>query len=41
MQALLQSWCLIAPEQALELLDYKYPEQEVRAYAVRCIEKFS
>ena len=41
MHALLQCWPLIPPEQALELLDYKYPENEVREYAVRCLDEFS
>ena len=41
MHALLQSWPHIAPEQALELLDYKYPEKEVREYAVQCLENFT
>ncbi len=41
MHALLQCWPRIAPEQALELLDYKYPEKEVRDYAVQCLENFS
>ena len=38
MQILLQSWPRLDPEQALELLDFTYADQEVRKFAVQCIE---
>ncbi|XP_078374563.1 phosphatidylinositol 4,5-bisphosphate 3-kinase catalytic subunit beta isoform-like isoform X2 [Oculina patagonica] len=38
MQILLQTWPRLEPEQALELLDYTYADQEVRKIAVQCIE---
>lgn len=39
MQILLQSWPRLEPEQALELLDFTYADQEVRKFAMQCIEK--
>lgn len=41
MQILLQTWPMarLDPEQALELLDFTYADQEVRKIAVQCIEK--
>ena len=39
MQILLQTWPKLDPEQALELLDFTYADQEVRKIAVKCIEK--
>ncbi|XP_020608152.1 phosphatidylinositol 4,5-bisphosphate 3-kinase catalytic subunit beta isoform-like [Orbicella faveolata] len=41
MQILLQTWPRLDPEQALELLDFTYADQEVRKIAVQCIEKMS
>lgn len=41
MQALLQIWKLLKPEQALELLDYSYPDNYVRSFAVRCLRQMS
>ena len=38
MQILLQTWPRLDPEQALELLDFTYADQEVRKIAVQCIE---
>jgi len=38
---LLDKWPLINPLLALELLDSKYPDLRVRAYAVRCLEHIS
>ncbi|CAN7984927.1 unnamed protein product [Ixodes hexagonus] len=40
-QALLQIWKLLKPEQALELLDYSYPDSYVRSFAVRCLRQMS
>lgn len=39
MQILLQTWPKLESEQALELLDYTFADQEVRRVAVECIEK--
>ena len=39
MQILLQTWPKLEPEQALELLDYTFADQEVRKVAVECIER--
>lgn len=39
MQILLQTWPKLEPEQALELLDYTFADQEVRKVAVESIEK--
>lgn len=41
MQALLQIWKLLKPEQALELLDYSYPDTFVRSFAVRCLHQMN
>ncbi|XP_064460936.1 phosphatidylinositol 4,5-bisphosphate 3-kinase catalytic subunit beta isoform-like isoform X2 [Ornithodoros turicata] len=41
MQALLQAWMPLKPEDALELLDYSYPDNFVRSFAVRCLEEMS
>ncbi|ELP85883.1 phosphatidylinositol 3-kinase, putative [Entamoeba invadens IP1] len=35
---LLQKWPLIEPSHALELLDFHYPDEEVRIYALKCID---
>lgn len=37
LQALLQIWPPLSPRDALELLDFNYPDQYVREYAVRCL----
>nr|XP_023700850.1 phosphatidylinositol 4,5-bisphosphate 3-kinase catalytic subunit beta isoform [Paramormyrops kingsleyae] len=37
LQALLQIWPKLSPRDALELLDFNYPDQYVREYAVRCL----
>lgn len=37
LQALLQIWPKLSPREALELLDFNYPDQYVREYAVRCL----
>ncbi|XP_076360353.1 phosphatidylinositol 4,5-bisphosphate 3-kinase catalytic subunit beta isoform-like isoform X1 [Tachypleus tridentatus] len=39
--ALLQGWQLLPPEEALELLDYAYADQNVRNFAVKCLEQIS
>ena len=39
MQILLQTWPELEPEQALELLDYTFADQEVRKIAVKCVKK--
>jgi len=39
MQALLQIWPTIPPEQALELLDFQYADKEVRKFAVKCLQE--
>ncbi|XP_072428909.1 phosphatidylinositol 4,5-bisphosphate 3-kinase catalytic subunit beta isoform isoform X1 [Chiloscyllium punctatum] len=41
LQALLQIWTKIAPREALELLDFNYPDQYVREYAVGCLKEMS
>ncbi|XP_070560385.1 phosphatidylinositol 4,5-bisphosphate 3-kinase catalytic subunit beta isoform-like [Ptychodera flava] len=41
MQALLQIWPKLEPEQALELLDYQYADKSVRSFAVECLKDFS
>ena len=38
---LLECWPKLEPEKALELLDYNFPENVVRDYAVDCISMFS
>ncbi|RXN00530.1 Phosphatidylinositol 4,5-bisphosphate 3-kinase catalytic subunit beta isoform [Acipenser ruthenus] len=37
LQALLQIWPKLSPRDALELLDFNYPDQYVREYAVHCL----
>uniref|UniRef100_A0A671VUD2 phosphatidylinositol-4,5-bisphosphate 3-kinase n=1 Tax=Sparus aurata TaxID=8175 RepID=A0A671VUD2_SPAAU len=39
LQALLQIWPKLCPRDALELLDFNYPDQYVREYAVRCLNE--
>nr|UIB01655.1 phosphatidylinositol-4,5-bisphosphate 3-kinase catalytic subunit alpha/beta/delta [Propylea japonica] len=39
--ALLKEWPLLPAEKALELLDYAYADQEVRSYAVQCLQEMS
>ncbi|KAI5086284.1 phosphatidylinositol 4,5-bisphosphate 3-kinase catalytic subunit beta isoform, partial [Silurus meridionalis] len=41
LQALLQIWPKIYPRDALELLDFNYPDQYVREYAVSCLQDMS
>uniref|UniRef100_A0A8C6L183 phosphatidylinositol-4,5-bisphosphate 3-kinase n=1 Tax=Nothobranchius furzeri TaxID=105023 RepID=A0A8C6L183_NOTFU len=41
LQALLQIWPKLSPRDALELLDFNYPDQYVREYAVSCLSNFS
>ncbi|XP_061492720.1 phosphatidylinositol 4,5-bisphosphate 3-kinase catalytic subunit beta isoform isoform X2 [Rhineura floridana] len=41
LQALLQIWCKLPPREALELLDFNYPDQYVREYAVGCLRQMS
>ncbi|XP_006001345.1 phosphatidylinositol 4,5-bisphosphate 3-kinase catalytic subunit beta isoform [Latimeria chalumnae] len=41
LQALLQIWCKLSPRDALELLDFNYPDQYVREYAVGCLKQMS
>nr|XP_006815238.1 PREDICTED: LOW QUALITY PROTEIN: phosphatidylinositol 4,5-bisphosphate 3-kinase catalytic subunit beta isoform-like [Saccoglossus kowalevskii] len=41
MQALLQIWPKLQPDQALELLDYQYADNSVRSFAVGCLADFS
>ncbi|XP_061683150.1 phosphatidylinositol 4,5-bisphosphate 3-kinase catalytic subunit beta isoform isoform X2 [Syngnathoides biaculeatus] len=41
LQALLQIWPKLCPRDALELLDFNYPDQYVREYAVRCLYDMS
>lgn len=38
LQALLQIWTKLPPREALELLDFNYPDQYVREYAVGCLK---
>ncbi|KAL6467791.1 hypothetical protein MHYP_G00234680 [Metynnis hypsauchen] len=38
LQALLQIWPRLNPRDALELLDFNYPDQYVREYAVCCLQ---
>ena len=35
---MLQVWDKLTPEQALELLDYVYPDTRVRSFAVTCLK---
>uniref|UniRef100_A0AAR2JUW3 phosphatidylinositol-4,5-bisphosphate 3-kinase n=1 Tax=Pygocentrus nattereri TaxID=42514 RepID=A0AAR2JUW3_PYGNA len=39
LQALLQIWPRLHPRDALELLDFNYPDQYVREYAVSCLDE--
>ncbi|XP_063061973.1 phosphatidylinositol 4,5-bisphosphate 3-kinase catalytic subunit beta isoform [Engraulis encrasicolus] len=41
LQALLQIWPQLSPRDALELLDFNYPDQYVREYAVTCLRNMS
>uniref|UniRef100_A0A1A7YDR8 phosphatidylinositol-4,5-bisphosphate 3-kinase n=1 Tax=Iconisemion striatum TaxID=60296 RepID=A0A1A7YDR8_9TELE len=41
LQVLLQIWPKLSPRDALELLDFNYPDQYVREYAVRCLRDMS
>uniref|UniRef100_A0A672U5Z2 phosphatidylinositol-4,5-bisphosphate 3-kinase n=1 Tax=Strigops habroptila TaxID=2489341 RepID=A0A672U5Z2_STRHB len=41
LQALLQIWPKLLPREALELLDFNYPDQYVREYAVGCLKQMS
>uniref|UniRef100_H0UUY5 phosphatidylinositol-4,5-bisphosphate 3-kinase n=1 Tax=Cavia porcellus TaxID=10141 RepID=H0UUY5_CAVPO len=41
LQALLQIWPKLSPREALELLDFNYPDQYVREYAVGCLRQMS
>ncbi|XP_016887681.1 phosphatidylinositol 4,5-bisphosphate 3-kinase catalytic subunit beta isoform isoform X2 [Cynoglossus semilaevis] len=41
LQALLQIWPKLSPRDALELLDFNYPDQYVREYAVGCLHDMS
>uniref|UniRef100_G1LF96 Phosphatidylinositol 4,5-bisphosphate 3-kinase catalytic subunit beta isoform n=1 Tax=Ailuropoda melanoleuca TaxID=9646 RepID=G1LF96_AILME len=41
LQALLQIWPKLPPREALELLDFNYPDQYVREYAVGCLRQMS
>ena len=38
MTALLQMWPTLPIEYALEILDHEYPDRNVRAFAVKCLE---
>uniref|UniRef100_A0A8C6XAR2 Phosphatidylinositol 4,5-bisphosphate 3-kinase catalytic subunit alpha isoform n=1 Tax=Naja naja TaxID=35670 RepID=A0A8C6XAR2_NAJNA len=40
MYCLIKDWPQIRPEQAMELLDCNYPDPMVRAFAIRCLEKY-
>lgn len=39
MYVLLSEWERLAPEKAMELLDYHYADVAVRNYAVECLEE--
>ena len=41
MLTLLRTWKKVSPEQALELLDYQYADQNARSYAVECLRELS
>ncbi|XP_069003589.1 phosphatidylinositol 4,5-bisphosphate 3-kinase catalytic subunit beta isoform [Embiotoca jacksoni] len=41
LQSMLQIWPKLSPRDALELLDFNYPDQYVREYAVRCLRDMS
>ena len=36
---LLERWPALEPERALQLLDYAYPDEPVRRFAVRCLRR--
>ena len=36
---LLDSWKPVSPDTALELLDIKFPDRHVRAFAVKCLDE--
>ena len=38
---LIESWPLLSPENALQLFDYAYPDENVRRFAVKCLKKAS
>ncbi|ELP94903.1 phosphatidylinositol-4,5-bisphosphate 3-kinase catalytic subunit delta isoform, putative [Entamoeba invadens IP1] len=38
MHRLLARWPLLQPEEAIELLDFRYPDPQIRAFALRCID---
>jgi len=37
LRSLLERWPVLPPEDALQLLDYAYPDEAVRTFAVRCL----
>ncbi|XP_051965613.1 phosphatidylinositol 4,5-bisphosphate 3-kinase catalytic subunit beta isoform-like isoform X1 [Xyrauchen texanus] len=41
LQALMQIWPKLSPRDALELLDFNYPDQYVREFAVKCLRDMS
>ncbi|XP_030842482.1 phosphatidylinositol 4,5-bisphosphate 3-kinase catalytic subunit beta isoform [Strongylocentrotus purpuratus] len=41
MQALLQIWPPLKPEESMELLDYRYPDVSVRQFAVKCLQQLT
>ncbi|XP_078615634.1 phosphatidylinositol 4,5-bisphosphate 3-kinase catalytic subunit delta isoform-like [Branchiostoma floridae x Branchiostoma japonicum] len=41
MQALLNAWSPLLPHAAMELLDYNYADQAVRAFAVKCLNQLT
>ena len=41
MKQMVKSWQPLDPEYALELLDYQYPDMNVRDFAVNCLENLS
>ena len=36
---MIESWPLLSPENALQLFDYAYPDENVRKFAVKCLKK--
>jgi hypothetical protein len=38
---MLKNWALMDPEEAIQLLDAKYPDERVRKYAVERINQLS
>ena len=38
---LLETWPLLSPENALQLVDYAYPDEYVRRFAVQCLKQAS